>query len=113
MRHIVGALLALALIGQGTMSWAESSSTPSTPAQVGYGVGGALGTLLYAPVKGAFCVLGAVGSAFTAIGSRPTARKMLGASCRGTWAITAEILQGREKMKFVGDTSPEQVSAGR
>ena len=111
MRHVFAALLALVLVGQSMSSWAGSSSSSSTPAQVGYGVGSFLGSLAYTPVKASFCLLGGIGSAFTAIVSRPTAGKVVGASCRGTWVITPDVLEGHEKLKFIGDTPPEQAAA--
>src|SRR3989442_1212522 len=45
LRHVVVALLALALLGPISPSWADSTSGSSTPAQVGYGAGSFLGTL--------------------------------------------------------------------
>src|SRR5437870_3267808 len=67
LRHVVVALLALALLGPISPSWADSTSGSSTPAQVGYGAGSFLGTLLYTPAKASFCLLGAIGSAPTAL----------------------------------------------
>ena len=57
-----------------------------------------------------FCVLGGVGSAFTAIVSPPTAGKIVGASCRGTWSITPDVLKGKEKLQFVGEVRPGTVA---
>ena len=111
MRNIFAILLALAVVGQSTASWADSWSSLSTPAQVGYGTGSFFGSLLYSPAKTGFCGLGAIGSAFTAIVSRPTAGKVLSASCRGTWLITPEVLQGHEQVKFIGEAPPERATA--
>jgi len=113
MRNIFAILLALAVVGQSTASWADSWSSLSTPAQVGYGTGSFLGSLLYTPAKTGFCLLGGIGSAFTAIVSRPTAGKVFNASCRGTWVITPPVLQGHEKIKFIGDAPPERAAAAR
>ena len=55
MRNIFAILLALAVVGQSTASWADSWSSLSTPAQVGYGTGSFLGSLLYTPAKTGFC----------------------------------------------------------
>src|SRR2546428_6946491 len=112
MRHVVVALLALAQLGPISPSWADSTSGSSTPAQVGYGAGSFLGTLLYTPAKASFCLLGVIGSAPTATVSTRTAGKIVGASCRGTLVITPEVLQGREKLKFIGYT-PDQAAAPR
>jgi hypothetical protein len=103
MRCVLAALLTLTLAAQSTASWAGSASNESTPLQVAYGAGSALGTFAYAPFKATFCILGGIGSAFTAIVSPPTASKVVGASCRGTWAIAPGVLRGNEQVKFVGD----------
>jgi len=110
MRHIVALLLVLALVGTSTPSWAGSSSSG---AEVAYGAGSAFGTLVYAPLKVTFCILGGIGSAFTAIVSPPTAGKVAMASCGGSWVITPDIVKGRETVKFVGDTSPDRTTAAR
>jgi hypothetical protein len=44
----------------------------------------ALGTLIYAPLKAGFCILGGIGSGFTAIASPPTAGKVAMAACGGS-----------------------------
>src|SRR5882762_1138253 len=82
MRHIFVLLLAMALVGSSTPSWAASSSS-SSAAEVGYGAGAALGTLVYVPFKATFCILGGIGAAGTAIVSTQTAGKVVSASCRG------------------------------
>lgn len=112
MRQIFIGLLALALIGHSTASWGSSSSL-STGEQAGYGAGAVLGTLVYWPFKATFCILGGIGSAFTAIASVPAARRVVGASCGGTWVITPGVVQGHENVKFVGDTPPERAAAAR
>lgn len=111
MRHIFATLLALAVVGPSTASAADPWSSLSTPKQVAYGTGSFFGSLIYSPAKTGFCGLGAIGSAVTAIASRPTAIRMLSASCRGTWLITPEVLQGQEKIKFIGDMPAERTGA--
>src|SRR5207245_3445065 len=96
-------LLVQALLGQIGVSSSGGYSNGSTPEQVAYGAGSALGTIVYSPVKAGFCILGGVASAFTAIASPPTASKVVGGSCRGTWIITPDVLKGKERVKFVGD----------
>jgi hypothetical protein len=113
MRHIVAIVLALAVIGTSTVSVAESWSSLSTAEQVTYGTGSFFGSLLYSPAKAGFCGLGAIGSAVTAIMSRQTASKVLSASCRGTWVITPDVLQGHERIKFIGDEPPARTTARR
>lgn len=84
MKRVVTVLLALVLLGQSRVAVAGYDPNESTPRQVGYGAG----------------------SAFTVIVSRPTASKIVGASCRGTWAITPDVLKGKEKLQFVGEVRP-------
>jgi hypothetical protein len=35
----------------------------------------------------------------------------VGASCRGTWAITPDVLKGKEKLQFVGGVKPGETAA--
>jgi hypothetical protein len=103
-------LLVLALVGLSTPSWASSESTAI---EVGSSAGSALGTIVYAPFKATFCILGGIGSGFTAIVSPPTAGKVAMASCGGAWILTPNVLLGREPLKFVGDAAPTRVTAAR
>jgi hypothetical protein len=103
MKAVLAGLLALALVGQSSASWAGSTSSESTLEQIGYGAGSVLGTLVYSPLKASVCILGGIGSAFTAIISPPTAGRVAGASCGGTWLITPDVLKGHEQVKFMGD----------
>ena len=103
MRRIAALCLAVALVGPIPPSWAGSESTA---AEVGSSAGSAFGTLIYAPLKATFCILGGIGSGFTAIASPPTAGKVAMAACGGSWIVTPNVVRGRETLKFVGDTSP-------
>jgi hypothetical protein len=107
MRKIVVALLiGLVLLGQSAVGWAQPNSRESGAQQVAYGAGSVLGTLVYAPVKASFCILGAVSSGFAfPIAGPKTAGNIAGSTCKGTWAITPDALKGRERVKFVGDAS--------
>jgi hypothetical protein len=110
MRYLLVLFLALALMGSSSSSWASSASTA---AEVASSAGSALGTLVYAPVKATFCILGGIGSGFTAIASPPTAGKVAMAACGGSWIVTPNVIRGRETLKFVGDTSPDRATAAR
>ena len=110
MRRIVLVLLVLALVGPSAPSWASSESTA---VEVGSSAGSALGTLIYAPLKATFCILGGIGSGFTAIASPPAAGKVAMATCGGSWIVTPNVIRGRESLKFVGDTSPNRATAAR
>jgi hypothetical protein len=75
-----------------------------SPAQeVAYGVGSATSTLVYAPVKASFCILGAVTSGLTLpFGGPRTAGKVASTACGGTWVVTPAALRGREPVRFMG-----------
>jgi hypothetical protein len=75
----------------------------STAQEVAYGVGSATTTLVYAPVKASFCILGAVTSGLTLpFGGPRTAGKVASTACGGTWVVTPAALRGREPVRFVG-----------
>src|SRR5207247_5711369 len=98
-RTVAIGLVALTL-GLPLAGWADDGQ------QVAYGAGSALGTLVYAPVKASFCILGAIGSGFTYIADSKTAGKVARASCGGTWVITPNAVAGKESVHFVGNTEP-------
>ncbi len=76
----------------------------STAQEVAYGVGSATTTLVYAPVKASFCILGAVTNGLTLpFGGPRTAGKVASTACGGTWVVTPAALKGREPVCFVGD----------
>ena len=80
----------------------------------GYGAGSVFGTMLYAPFKTSFCVVGAVTSGLTLpFGGTQTAGKVATAACAGTWAITPAVLKGQEQVRFVGGTSAPSNRAAR
>jgi hypothetical protein len=102
MRPILVLGLSILLLATGAGS-AHAASSDSTIQQVGYGAGSFFGTLLYAPAKTAFCVLGAVTSGLTLpFGGTQTAGKVATAACGGTWVITPATLKGAEPVHFVG-----------
>ena len=114
MKHIVAMLLALTLLAQSSPGWAESNAQEGTLSQVGAGVGSVVGSAVYFPFKAAFCILGGIGSGFTLLAAGPeTANKVVSASCRGTWAITPDVVKGEEGVHFVGEPrrSPESKQA--
>jgi hypothetical protein len=75
----------------------------STAQEAAYGVGSATTTLVYAPVKASFCILGAVTSGLTLpFGGPRTAGKVASTACGGTWVVTPAALRGREPVRFVG-----------
>ena len=72
--------------------------------EVAQTAGSIFGTLVYAPVKASFCILGAIGSGFTYMADSKTAGKVARASCGGTWVITPNAVAGKESVHFVGNT---------
>src|SRR5262249_59490767 len=110
MQRIVVLSLVLALVGSSAPSWANSES-PFV--EVGASAGSAFGTMIYAPVKAGFCILGGIGSGVTAIFSPPTAGRIAMAACGGDWVVSPSVIQGHEKPKFIGDTAPGHAAALR
>ncbi len=104
MRHIIALFVVVTLMGSSTPGWADSESHA---VEIGSAAGSAFGTMIYAPVKAAFCILGGIGSGLTAIVSPTTAGRVAMASCGGSWTVTPEMMNGHESPKFVGDTAPE------
>src|SRR5260370_26295165 len=107
----------LALLGGIGLVLAASVSqarADSTGQDVAYGTGSVLTTLVYAPVKASFCILGGITSGFTLPFAGPeTAGKVATTACGGTWAITPGALKGQERVRFVGGQSGQQTTARR
>jgi hypothetical protein len=103
MRKVVGCMLAVALLAStlGLTARAEASAGEDAA----YGAGSVFTTLLYAPLKTSFCVLGGVTSALTLpFGGTQTAGKVATAACGGTWLITPDTLRGKETVHFIGES---------
>lgn len=89
-----------------TLAAAPVSAADSTSQEVAYGAGSAVTTLVYAPVKASFCILGAVTSGLTLpFGGLRTAEQVASAACGGTWVVTPDALKGRESVRFIGGGS--------
>ena len=85
-----------------------AAAAESTSQDVAYGVGSVTTTLVYAPIKASFCLLGAVTSGFTLpFGGPRTAEKVASTACGGTWMVTPAALKGREPIHFVGGGAGE------
>jgi hypothetical protein len=103
MRRMLRLLLAGTLVATAAAAPAHAASRESTASEVAYGAGSVFGTLLYAPFKTSFCVVGAVTSGLTLpFGGTDTAGKVATAACGGTWVITPATLKGKEQVRFVG-----------
>ena len=106
MKKAIGLLVGLALLGSSQAGWAQPKSQESAAAQVAYGTGSVLTSLVYAPVKASFCVLGAIGSGFALPFAGPKkAGAVAESSCSGTWILTPDALKGKEQVKFIGKPS--------
>ena len=102
MKTITAFVLATALVAS-TGVPVQAASGETTSQEVTYGAGSFFGTLLYAPAKTGFCILGAVTSGLTLpFGGTQTAGKVATAACGGTWVITPATLKGKEPVRFVG-----------
>jgi hypothetical protein len=100
MTRIVAILLTAALA---VTAPAAVASADSTAQEVAYGTGSVLTTLVYAPFKATFCILGGVTGGLTLpFGGARTAEQVVSAGCGGTWAITPAALKGQERVRFVG-----------
>jgi hypothetical protein len=92
-------------------AWPGAAAAESTAQEVAYGVGSVTTTLVYAPIKASFCILGAVTSGFTLpFGGPRTAEKVASTACGGTWMVTPAALKGREPVHFVGGGGSEPSS---
>ena len=106
MKKIVASLIGLAVLGSSAASWAQPKSRENPAEDVAYGAGSVLTTLVYAPVKASFCVLGAIGTGFALPFAGPKkAGTIAESSCSGTWILTPSALKGKERVKFVGGAS--------
>jgi len=93
-------------------AWPGAAAAESTSQDVAYGVGSVTTTLVYAPIKASFCILGAVTSGFTLpFGGPRTAEKVASTACGGTWMVTPAVLKGREPVHFVGGGGSEPSSS--
>jgi hypothetical protein len=109
MKKTLLVLLALGVLGAVAVGPAQADSPGQ---EVAYGAGSVFGTLLYAPFKTSFCVVGAVTSGLALPFSGPEGSgRMVTAACAGTWAITPAVLKGREPVRFVGGTAPNTRAA--
>ena len=103
MKQILALFAGGALVVTTAVAPVHAASKDSTAQEVAYGAGSFFGTLLYAPFKTSFCVVGAVTSGLTLpFGGTQTAGKVATAACGGTWVITPSTLKGQEQVRFVG-----------
>lgn len=110
MKQLMVLLLVTGLVGVIAVAPASADSAAQ---DVAYGTGSVFTTLVYAPFKATFCILGAITSGFTLPFAGPqTAEKVATRACGGTWAITPDALKGKEPVRFVGGngSSPREAA---
>ena len=106
MHKILGYAVVLVLFVSTTILPVHAEAAESGAQEAAYGAGSVFTTLLYAPVKTSFCIVGAVTSGLTLpFGGTETAGKVATAACGGTWAITPDTLRGKEPVRFIGGDS--------
>ena len=113
MRQTLVTLLVAGIVGVTAVGPAIADSTGE---EVVYGTGSVFGTLVYAPVKGAFCILGGVTAGLSLPFAGPdTAGHVAARACGGTWAITPAAIKGKEPVRFVGGngSSPSSRTSAR
>ena len=82
MRKTLLVVLAVGVLGAVAAGPAQADSAGQ---EVAYGAGSVFGTMLYAPFKTSFCVVGAVTSGLTLpFGGPQTAGRVATAACAGT-----------------------------
>ena len=110
MRTMLSVVLGLGLVVSST----GPALADSAAQDVAYGTGSVFTTLVYAPVKASFCILGGITSGFTLPFAGPqTAERVATRACGGTWAITPDTLKGREPVRFVGGGAGDSRQAAK
>src|SRR2546426_10853657 len=108
MHKILGCALGLLLFVSTTLLPTHADAAQSASQDVAYGAGSVFTTLLYAPFKTSFCVVGAVTSGLTLpFGGTQTAGKAATAHCGGTREITPGTLRGKEPVRYRGSAEQE------
>jgi len=105
MHKVLRLALGLVLFASTTALAVQAEAAESAAQEAAYGAGSVMTTLLYAPAKTSFCIVGGITSVLTLpFGGTETAGKVAAAACGGTWLITPNTLQGKERVRFVGET---------
>lgn len=106
-------LLAFSLIvclGAPGVSLAAEQELSSPTNEAALGIGSALLTVIYFPVKFAYAILGGVVGTFTyglTGGNLETAKAVWEPSFYGTYVITPDHLKGNEPVRFIGVSAYE------
>ena len=106
-------LLAFSLVvclGATGVSLAAEQELSSPTNEAGLGIGSALLTVVYFPVKLAYAILGGIVGTFTyglTGGNLDTAKAVWEPSFYGTYVITPDHLKGNEPVRFIGISAYE------
>lgn len=106
-------LLAFSLVvclGATGVSLAAEQELSSPTNEAGLGIGSALLTVVYFPVKLAYAILGGIVGTFTyglTGGDLDTAKSVWEPSFYGTYVITPDHLKGNEPVRFIGVSAYE------
>ena len=106
MHKSLRSVVVLVLFVSTTILAVHAEAAESGAQEAAYGAGSVFTTLLYAPLKTGFCLVGAATSGLTLpFGGTETAGKVATAACGGTWTITPDTLRGKEPLRFLGGDS--------
>jgi hypothetical protein len=97
-------------IGAPSLSMAQEQTMSSPSNEAALGIGSALLTLVYFPVKLVYATLGGIVGGFTYVltgGDLETAKEVWGPSFYGTYVITPDHLKGNEPVRFFGVSAYE------
>jgi hypothetical protein len=114
-KQVTGVLVLLTFslvvgIGAPGLSMAEEQTMSSPSNQAALGIGSALLTLVYFPVKLVYATLGGIVGGFTYAltgGDLETAKEVWEPSFYGTYVITPDHLKGNEPVRFFGVSAYE------
>jgi hypothetical protein len=105
-------VLALSVVASLAVLDVMPAAAESAVDEAAFGAGAVLGTVLYAPLKTGFCLAGGLTSGMSwPFGGMRTAERIATAACGGTWAITPQVLKGREALRFMGGDAEPLVQA--
>lgn len=106
--RIVASLLLVVSLSLSTSAQAAEKRERNLAAHYGLGVGAAICSLVYGPVKIVYATLGSITSGFAWVftgGRTDVAREIITASVRGDYVVTPENLTFNEPLVFTGRES--------
>ncbi|MBW2268381.1 MAG: hypothetical protein JRH16_07375 [Deltaproteobacteria bacterium] len=104
-RGFAALLLGLALAAAPLSAWAQEEAPPRNAYSGLVGIGAALGTLVYAPLKLCYALTGSLLSGMAWVwtaGDGSIATPILHSAIKGDYVLTPAHLEGRRPIGFVG-----------